>query len=654
MKKTVLLLTASLLQASAFADVRLPNIFGDNMVLQRDKPIPVWGWADKNEKVTVTFNDQAKTVKADKNGQWKVVLSPVAAGDKSYTLTVKGKNSVALHDIVMGDVWICSGQSNMEWPVRNVVNADKEVAQSANPAIRHFYLPKEISPTPKDDVQPSAWKAASPENTGDFTAVGYFFAKSLNEQLHVPIGLIHTSWGGTMVETWISREGMANSSTFNTLMKNTPVLNLDSLGLATQKKLTDKVNALQGQIPDAATASGFKNAAYNDGNWPKMNVPAAWESRQLKDFDGVAWFRKTINISAEDAGKAATLSLGSIDDNDVTYVNGVQVGSTNDYSALRNYTVPAGVLKEGKNVIAVRIQDNAGNGGFCGQSADMFININNHKQSLAGEWPFQIEAVSPNSTSVGPNNYPNLLYNAMIHPILQVGIKGAIWYQGETNAGRAYEYRESFPLMIKDWRKLWQQGDFPFYFVQLASFNANNGNSKVGSSWAELREAQTMTLKLPNTGMAVITDIGEPKDIHPRNKQDVGKRLAAVALNNTYQIPQVNAGPTYQSMSVNGNRVTITYSNTGSGLTVNDKYGYIKGFEIAGADKQFHYAKAYLDGNKVIVFSEEVPNPEAVRFGWADNNLEDNLFNKEGFPAAPFRTDDWKGITEDSKFAVQL
>ncbi|RFS26549.1 hypothetical protein DVR12_01825 [Chitinophaga silvatica] len=654
MKKTVLLLSASLLQAAAFANVRLPNIFGDNMVLQRDKPIPVWGWADKNEKVTVQFNNQTKTVKADKNGEWKVVLDPVQAGGGSLTLTVKGKNSITLHDILMGDVWVCSGQSNMEWPLSNVINADKEIAQSGNTAIRHFYLPKEISVTPQEDVKSSGWKTAAPENSASFTAVGFFFAKTLNEQLHVPIGLINTSWGGTMVETWISREGMANSNTFKELMKNTPVLNLDSVAKVTGKRIAEKVNTLQGQLPDAATAASYKNPDLNDGNWAKMNVPSPWEERQLKDIDGVVWFRKTITIAPEDAGKSATLSLGSIDDNDITYINGTQVGSTNDYSALRVYQVPAGILKAGTNVIAVKITDNAGNGGFCGHSGDMFINVNGHKQSLAGDWPFRIESIAPATASVGPNNYPNLLYNAMIHPILQMGIKGAIWYQGETNAGRAFEYRQSFPLMINDWRRLWQQGDFPFYFVQLASFNANNGTSKNGSTWAELREAQTLTLQLPNTGMAVITDIGDPKDIHPRNKQDVGKRLAAIALNDTYKVPQVNAGPTYQSMAINGNKATISYSNIGSGLKVSDKYGYIRGFEVAGADQKFHYAKAYLDGNKVIVFSDDVTNPVAVRFGWADDNLEDNLFNKEGFPAAPFRTDSWKGVTENNKFTVQL
>jgi sialate O-acetylesterase len=553
----------------------------------------------------------------------------------------------------MGDVWICSGQSNMEFHVNDVFNADKEKAASANPEIRHFYLPKDISATPKTDVKQSAWLPASPENTGAFTAVGYFFARALNEQLHVPIGLIHTSWGGTNVETWISREGLTGNPAFGDLMKNTPVLNLDSFALVSKTRVTKIVQSLQGGLPDAATAASWSAANTDDQAWLKMKVPGEWEQQQLPNFDGEVWFRSNFNMAAADAGKPAELSLGTIDDNDVTYINGTQVGATNQYNASRVYKIPAGVLKAGNNVIAVKIQDNGGGGGFTGEPADLFVNVDGHKQPLAGNWAFRISAVVPTNSGVGPNSYPSLLYNAMINPILPFAIKGAIWYQGESNADRAYQYRTAFPLLINDWRRLWNQGEFPFYFVQLASFNSANGNSKNGSKWAELREAQTLSLNVPNTGMAVITDIGEPKDIHPRNKQDVGKRLAAVALHDTYGQNNVFSGPVYQSMQTNGNKVTLSFSSIGGGLTVKDKYGYIRGFEVAGADQQFHYAKAFVDGDKVVVYTEEVSSPVAVRYGWADDNLEDNLFNKEGFPAAPFRTDKWKGVTEEKKYSVQ-
>lgn len=635
-----------------FATVRLPNIFGDNMILQRDKPIPVWGWADKNEKVTIQFNQQTKTVKADKNGQWKVFLNPEKAGGP-YNLSVKGQNAITLHDILMGDVWICSGQSNMEFHVKDVLNADKEKATSANPNIRHFYLPKDIATTPKSDIKQSAWLPASPENTGEFTAVGYFFARALNEQLQVPIGLIHTSWGGTIVETWISREGLTGNETFSDLMKNTPVLNLDSFALVNKNRVAKTIQALQGSLPDVATAASWSSENTDDQSWQKMKVPGAWEGQQLPDFDGEVWFRHHFNIAAADAGKPAELSLGPIDDNDVTYINGTRVGSTNLYSAARVYQIPADVLKAGDNVISVKIQDTGGGGGFTGDPSDLSVNIAGHKQSLAGNWAFRIASVIVADNNVGPNSYPSLLYNAMINPILPFAIKGAIWYQGESNADRAYQYRKAFPLLINDWRRGWNQGEFPFYFVQLASFNSANGNSQNGSKWAELREAQTLSLNVPNTGMAVITDIGEPKDIHPRNKQDVGKRLAAVALHNTYGQNNIFSGPVYQSMQTNGNKITLSFTSTGSGLTVKDKYGYIKGFEIAGTDQQFHYAKAYIDGDKVVVYTEDVNSPVAVRYGWADDNLEDNLFNKEGFPAAPFRTDNWKSVTEDRKYSVR-
>jgi sialate O-acetylesterase len=304
-------------------------------------------------------------------------------------------------------------------------------------------------------------------------------------------------------------------------------------------------------------------------------------------------------------------------------------------------------------VIAVKVVDTGGGGGFYGDPKDILLVSTNSKKeiSLAGEWSFQIESLS--NASVGPNSYPTLLFNAMLNPILNLSIRGALWYQGESNAGRAYQYRKAFPLMIQDWRTHFKQGDFPFYFVQLASFNSDNGDSQRGSNWAELREAQTMTLSLPHTGMAVTTDIGEANDIHPRNKQDVGKRLAAIALNQIYNVKMVDGGPVYQSMKIEGNKIRLTFSQTGSGMLVKDKYGYLKGFEIAGNDQKFHFAKAWIEGNEVVVSCDVVTQPVAVHFAWADNPEDANLFNKEGFPAVPFRTDAWKGITEGAKFAIE-
>lgn len=653
MKKHLLLAACFATTFSAFSQVKLPLLFGDNMVLQRDKPLPVWGTASANEKVTVTFNGQTKTTKAAKNGKWSVTLAATAAGGP-YDLTVKGKNTFSIKNVLTGDVWICSGQSNMEWILKNTINADAEIATANNPLIRHFEVTKAVAAMPKDDIAGGSWKETTPATAGSFTAVGYYFAKELTKELNIPIGLINTSWGGTHSETWTSRQAFENEPEFKAMIAAMPALDLDSLAKVKTKAVMDNIKTLQGEAAqtDAAIAS-WKATDFDDSRWPVMSIPNVWENQQLGDFDGVVWLRKKITVSAADAGKAAVLELAMIDDADETYVNGTKVGATNSYNEKRKYNIPAGLLKEGENVIAVRVLDTGGGGGIYGEAADVKLTVGSNVMSLAGNWQYQVIVASAvSNAAVGPNSYPTLLYNAMLAPLIPYAIKGAIWYQGESNAGRAYQYRKAFPLMITDWRKHWNQGDFPFYFVQLASFNSDNGNSAKGSTWGELREAQTMTLALPNTGMAVTTDIGEPKDIHPRNKLDVGKRLAAVALHNDYGKQIEFSGPMYQSMQLENGKATISFTHTGSGLMVKNKYGYLTGFEIAGADKKFHYAKAMISGDKVVVFSEEVPNPVAVRFGWADDASDDNLFNKEGFPAVPFRTDDWPGITVNNKFEI--
>ena len=463
--------------------------------------------------------------------------------------------------------------------------------------------------------------------------------------------MLNTSWGGTMVETWISRQAFEKTDEFKNMISEMPSLDLDSLAKAQVASNTKRIEALQGSLNSSKPVT-WKDVATDDSQWPQMKLPGLWESGVIGNMDGIIWFRKTIDISSGDAGKPATLHLTVIDDNDITYVNGIKVGNTTGYNVERSYTIPARVLKEGKNIIAVRIEDTGGGGGVYGESSAFNLSIENKSIPLAGDWHFRIEKIAGGSTAVGPNSYPTLLFNAMLNPLIPYAIEGAIWYQGESNADRADEYSKSFPLMINDWRSRWGENDFPFYFVQLASFNASNGTSKNGSSWAELREAQTKTLSLPNTGMAVTTDIGNPTDIHPKNKQDVGKRLAAIALHNVYGQNNVYSGPMYESVNSDGNKKVISFTSEGSGLMIKDKYGYVKGFEVAGADQQFHYAKATIENNSVIVVSDSVPNPVAVRYGWADNAEDANLFNKEGFPASSFRTDTWKGITEGVKYRI--
>jgi sialate O-acetylesterase len=437
------------------------------------------------------------------------------------------------------------------------------------------------------------------------------------------------------------------------MIASMPKLDLDSLAKQKSVAAVKMIEKLQGTFQNGKMdVKEWPAATFNDAGWPVMKVPGTWEQQALGEVDGVVWVRKTIEIKAEDAGKEAVLELAMIDDADDTYLNGTKIGHTNSYNEKRQYKVPAGLLKPGKNVIAVRITDTGGGGGIYGPAADVKLSVGSNTIPLAGDWQFRVESVAGGNTGVGPNSYPTLLFNAMLSPLVPYGIKGAIWYQGESNAGRAYQYRTAFPLMINDWRHRWNQGDFPFYFVQLATFNSANGDSQKGSTWAELREAQTLTLKLPNTGQAVTTDIGNPTDIHPRNKADVGKRLAAIALNKTYGKGNVFSGPTFESMKAEGNKLVLSFTNIGGGLTAKNKYGYLQGFELAGKDKRFQYAKAFIEGDKVVVYHEGIAQPVAVRFGWADDAGDNNLFNKEGFPAVPFRTDDWKGITEENKYQV--
>jgi sialate O-acetylesterase len=455
-----------------------------------------------------------------------------------------------------------------------------------------------------------------------------------------------------MIEAWISREGLEHSDEFSQVMKSSASLNVEELAARRKNDLLQKIAAFQGKYIPGENTDSWKNTDFDDSHWPSMKLPGLWEQQGmgLEDLDGVVWFRKSFQLSETDAGKPAILELSKIDDSDDSYVNGILVGGMkNQYSEHRAYHIPAGVLKAGKNTIAVRVDDTGGGGGIYGDATGLQLTIGGKTLSLAGPWLFRVSEVSSNITT-GPNSAPSLLYNGMISPLIPFAMKGVIWYQGEANTGRAYQYRKAFPLMIEDWRRHWGVGDFPFYFVQLSSFGEESANSEHGSSWAELREAQQMTLSLPNTGMAVTTDIGNATDVHPKDKQDVGKRLAAIALHNCYGKPMEYSGPVFQSMKTTGNRVELTFTHTGSGLFVKDKYGYLRGFEVAGNDRQFHYARAIVEGDHVVVFQDSVPEPVAVRYGWADDAGEANLYNKEGFPASPFRTDQWKGITEGISF----
>lgn len=630
------------------ANVRMPLLFSDGMVLQRNKVIPVWGWADANEKVEVHFNKQTKTIIADQNGKWMVKLDSEKAGGP-FELIISGNNKIVIKDVWVGEVWICSGQSNMEFQMYKTMNFKTEINDSNYPMIRHFGVAQDLSGSPKEDLKAGKWAVCSKENITDFTAVGFFFAKKLYAELKIPIGIINTSWGGTCVETWTSRQAFEKSDEFKAMIADVPQVDMDAVFEIYKKSVLDNIKKVQGFDVTMANENQFATLNFQDANWPEIKVPSLWENQQIGNIDGVVWMRKTIVLSADQAKKEAVLHLSKVDDEDVTYVNGVQVGTNNIWEAQRIYKIPAGVLKEGSNVIAVKIIDYSGGGGIYGDPADLKIDFKDSNIMLEGLWKFNVVQVK---IAISPNSYPSLLYNAMVNPLIPYAFQGVLWYQGEANVWRAKQYKKKFPLMINDWRTKWNQGDFPFYFVQLSTFNEFNGNSKVGSRWAELREAQTETLKSPNTGMAVTTDIGNAKDIHPTNKQDVGKRLASIALNDIYGKKQVCSGPMYKSMEIKENQIILTFDKTGSGLSSSDDSESVKGFEIAGADKVFYAAKAIIKNNTVIVSCEKVPNPVAVHYGWADDDTEINLFNKEKFPASPFRTDDWEMITANEIYKV--
>ena len=636
----LVLLVVTIATFTSRADVKLPRIFSSNMVLQKGIENTIWGWANKNENISISLNGKTVKTKAGKTGKWLVKL-PVMDYGGPYTLMIKGNNLIELTNVLIGEVWICSGQSNMEFPVSVTENAKKEIANANYPDIRLFTVPKKVAQFPADDLENGEWTVCNPNTVPGFTAVGYFFARELYQKLKVPIGVIQSAWGGTVAETWISPQTIENDSDFAAKL-----IQLKSSNIMDEQELFQtRIKQLFGDnIPkeDIGIVNGnpvWVALDLDDSKWKTIKVPQFWEEQGYANFDGIAYYRCEINLKDRQSQKKAILHLGKVDDSDMTWMNGTEIGKTEHESSKdRIYTIDAKLLKPGKNMLVVRVDDEGGKGGIWGNAENLFLLIGNEKINLSGEWKFRFgkPVVIPNFL---PNKYPTLLFNSMINPIVLYGIKGVIWYQGESNADRAIQYQRLFPSLITDWRNHWQLGDFPFFWVQLANF-MKPVQQPSESNWAELREAQTMTLKLPNTGMASAIDIGDANDIHPKNKQDVGLRLALNALKITYGKNLVYQGPLYSSVEFKSGKASILFTNTGSGLMVKDRYGYLKGFAIAGADKKFHWAQARITGtNQVEVFSEEVSNPSAVRYGWADNPDDINLYNKEGLPANPFRTD---------------
>ena len=638
-----LLISHLLLAADASGQETKPLVhplFSDHMVLQRDKAVAVWGWAPEGQKITVRFGATQSTAKADSNGKWTTKIGPFPANAKPQTLTVVGPTTQEFNDVLVGDVWICSGQSNMEWSVAISNNPQAEIAAANHPNVRLFTVPKRISMDPQDSVDGS-WSVCRPATVGNFSAVGYYFGRELNRELKIPIGLIHTSWGGTVAEAWTSGEALGTMDDFRD-----SVAELKEAAEATKSGEYDYERTVEEWWEKNDVGTRWAAATLDHASWKTMTVPMNWEQANvdMDQFDGIVWFRKEFDLPADWQGKDVVLSLGAIDDADTTWVNGHRVGAMWFWNQAREYTVKSEHLRPGRNVIAVRVFDGNGGGGIYDQTRDIEVRLANDKSEkipLKGAWHFkagkELKELTPFPQPL--NNNPNkvtVLYNGMLACLKPFGIKGAIWYQGESNAGRAEQYRRLLPTMIADWRKRFEQGDFPFLIVQLANFMAEQ-NTPVQTGWAELREAQSMTAERDeNVGLAVITDIGETNDIHPRNKQDVGKRLALQALKIAHGKEVLASGPTMKTMGIVGDSLRIEFANVGGGLvTKGDK---LNGFAIAEAQGDFVWAEAEIKGDTVLLWSEQLAEPIRVRYNWANNPIG-NLFNKEGLPAAPFRTD---------------
>ena len=637
MKKVVVVVFLFLIQ-TVVAQISLPYIFSDNMVLQRGQKMPIWGFSSPNETIKVAFKKQLKETKANEKGEWMVYLDQEKAGGP-YELTVSGQNKITFKNVLVGDVWLASGQSNMEWNLAATEGYDNELNQTKFPLIRHIKINKKINSLPQNNVTETHWDVANKQTIGDFSAVAYHFAKKMYQEKGVPVGIINSSWGGTVIESWIPREAFEQSPYFKEMISKMPKVDIEQLE---QNNIAEKTILMESLTQEKISDFSANNFLTETSTSPKaeINVPQAWEEQGYKSLDGIIWVKKTIVLAENDVKKDATLYLGKIDDADTTFFNGKEVGGMKQWSDERIYTISKEFLKVGENTIAIKITDTGGGGGLWDNSEDIKLVTSDRTLPLKGKWKFGIEKIF---SAINQNEFPSLIYNSMIYPFIKTRISGVVWYQGESNVERAEEYEKTFPLLINSWREKFGK-NLPFYFVQLATFN-NDGNSNEGCPWAELRDAQTQALSLKNTGMAVTTDVGNPTDIHPRNKKPVGERLANLALKNGIY------SPVLKSYTVKGDKIEVTL--TGKSMLIAKDQQSLRGFEIAGKDQVFYPATASIVNNKLVVTSDKVSNPTAVRYGWKADNSELNLFTKELLPVSPFKTDNFTLKTEGVQFSLK-
>lgn len=663
------------------ADVSLPAVFSTHAVLQRAAAVPVWGRAAPGENVTVTLGEASASTTTGDEGRWRVTLDLSGSAVGPMDLVVKGDNTLVVGDVVVGEVWLASGQSNMEWVVHNTTGAREVAAASANPLIRQFLVKKNTSPIPLDDVE-GEWMVAGPATTGRFSATGYFFAHALHRATGAAVGLLNASWGGTNIEGWTSPEGLArlpelkaSADRYHAEAQAFPRL-LDTF-------VREQVAwaAAHGRGDAASSAPADATAVLGSLDWQPARLPSAAGEAPAASGGGVAWWRRTVEVPVANAGLQQALEVGRIDGFHAVYFNGEKVAEVTPATGLPRpgpVYVKGALVKAGANEIVLRIMNPAGPPIVREGLPFRFI-----YRPLAGEWRVAVERAFPELSADGRASMPaaplqppqrrdigGYLYNAMIHPLAPYGIRGVLWYQGESNSKRATQYRAAFANLIEDWRARRGDAGLPFYFCQLANFGAKSA-SIADSATAELREAQSLALRLPGTGQAVLIDLGEADDIHPRNKRDVGERLARIALANTYGRGDVAfSGPLVASHRVEDGRVRITFSGAVGGLvakpppatyaprsTVNrvlplelhSPGSELQGFVICGADRNWRWAQARIDGDSVLVWSPEVPAPVAVRYAWSGNPTC-NLYDGAGLPASPFRTDDFPLGTRNEKY----
>ncbi len=665
------------------AAVKLPAIFSDHMVLQQSGSTPVWGKADPGEKILVTLDQRKAEAVTDAQGKWKVALDLKGLAHGPFAMTIEGKNQLVVQDVVVGEVWLALGQSNMEFPLKNAIGADKEVPASGNPLIRQFLVRKASVPQPAEDCA-GQWVVATPLTTPTFSAIGYYFAKTLQKTLNTPVGIINATWGGSACEAWTSREGLAKDAAIEAgcearwkAMADYPALKAQFVG-----EFAEWSHANKREDKHDADAKVYTGAEAAKTGWLPVKLPGVINAAGLP-ANGAIWLRKEITVPPTLGKEPFLLELGEIEGFDGVYWNGELLKETTpeNYPGSghwRRMEVPPKLLKEGTNVLAIRVYAPAqpvklttGNGPFKAGA-----------QNLKGAWLAKSEYEFPSLAADTAAKYPTApvhpmrpqdiasqLFNGMINPLIPYGIRGMIWYQGEANAGRAYQYRALFSNMITDWREKWGAGDLPFYYCQLPNFNPKK-SVPGDAARAELREAQAMALKLPNTGQAVLIELGEEDDIHPRHKEEAAERLVKIALARDYGQKVEYAGPIFQSAKGEGDGIRISFENVAGGLiarplpaeyivkssagqmaplVANSPGSEVEGFAICGEDNQWHWAQAKIDGGTVLVSSPEVPKPVAVRYAWAENPTC-NLYSAAGLPAAPFRTDSFPEITRNNSY----